>query len=99
MVNQMESTKDSVQETSTKRVATGRVVSNKMDKTIVVLIERKVKHPIYGKYMKRSTKLCAHDENNLCNEGDLVKVIECRPISKRKTWRLLDVIESIEEVG
>lgn len=98
-MNQMEPTVDREEKSSTKRIATGRVVSNKMDKTIVVLLERKVKHPIYGKYMKRSTKLCAHDEKNICSEGDLVKVIECRPISKRKTWRLLDVIETSIDVG
>lgn len=83
----------------TARVVTGRVVSNKMDKTIVVLIERKVKHAIYGKYMKRSTKLCAHDESNVCGIGDLVRIVECRPVSKRKAWRLLDVIETSVEAS
>jgi small subunit ribosomal protein S17 len=75
------------------RTVQGRVVSNKMDKTITVMIERFVKHPIYGKFMKRSTKLHAHDEANVCNEGDLVSVTECRPISKSKTWMLVDVLE------
>ncbi len=79
---------------ASKRTVTGKVVSNKMDKSIVVLIERKVKHPIYGKYVKRSTKICAHDEANTCNEGDTVRIVECRPISKRKTWRLLEVVEA-----
>jgi small subunit ribosomal protein S17 len=75
------------------RTVQGRVVSNKMDKTITVMVERFVKHPIYGKFIKRSTKLHAHDEANVCNEGDLVSVTECRPLSKSKTWMLVDVLE------
>lgn len=75
------------------RSVTGRVVSNKMDKSITVLIERKVQHPTYGKYVKRSTKLHAHDEENVCGEGDLVTIEQCRPISKTKAWRLLAVVE------
>lgn len=75
------------------RTVQGRVVSNKMDKTITVMIERTIKHPIYGKFIKRSTKLHAHDEANICNEGDLVSVTECRPLSKSKTWMLVDVLE------
>lgn len=75
------------------RTETGRVVSNKMDKGITVLIERKVPHPVYGKFVKRSTKLHAHDENNECNEGDLVTISECRPISKTKSWRLVEIVE------
>lgn len=75
------------------RTVQGRVVSNKMDKTITVVVERFVKHPIYGKFIKRSTKLHAHDENNVCNQGDTVTVRECRPISKNKTWTLVDVVE------
>ena len=71
----------------------GRVVSNKMDKTITVVVERFVKHPIYGKFIKRSTKLHAHDENNVCNQGDVVTVRECRPLSKNKSWMLVDVVE------
>lgn len=78
------------------RIITGTVVSAKMDKSIVVMTERKVKHPLYGKFIKRSTKVCAHDEQNRCKEGDLVQVKECRPISKRKTWRLLDVLDTVE---
>lgn len=78
-----------------ERTVQGRVVSNKMDKTITVLVERKVRHPLYGKYVKRSTKLHAHDENNECQEGDLVSVTETRPISKSKTWRLVKVIEKV----
>jgi small subunit ribosomal protein S17 len=75
------------------RSVTGRVVSNKMDKSITVLVERKVKHPVYGKYIKRSTKLHAHDANNECNEGDVVTISECRPISKTKTWTLDKIVE------
>ena len=76
-----------------KRTITGKVVSNKMDKSITVMVERKVKHPIYGKYMRRSTKLHAHDAENVCNEGDLVTIIECRPLSKTKCWELVTVDE------
>ncbi len=76
------------------RTMTGRVVSNKMDKTISVLVERMIKHSVYGKYIKRSTKLLAHDEKNQCQEGDTVTITSCRPISKRKTFRLVDVLES-----
>ncbi len=80
-------------EQSENRAIVGRVVSNAMDKTITVLVERKVKHPIYGKFMKRSTKLHAHDESNECNNGDTVKVEQCRPLSKSKSWRLVEIIE------
>lgn len=79
------------------RTLTGRVVSNKMDKSITVLIERKVQHPDYGKYVKRTTKLHAHDEENACNEGDLVTVEQCRPLSKTKSWRLVKVVEVASE--
>ena len=75
------------------RTLTGRVSSNKMDKSITVVVERKVKHPIYGKYVKRSTKVHAHDEQNECNIGDTVTVEQCRPISKSKTWRLVRIVE------
>jgi small subunit ribosomal protein S17 len=74
------------------RTVQGRVVSNKMEKSITVAVERKVKHPIYGKFIKRTTKLHAHDETNQCNEGDVVTVRECRPLSKSKNWMLVDVI-------
>jgi len=80
------------------RTETGRVVSNKMDKTITVVVERKVKHPIYGKYIRRSTKFHAHDENNQCAQGDMVTIAECRPISKSKTWRLVEIIERATQV-
>lgn len=73
------------------RTVTGRVISNKMDKSITVLIERKVKHPIYGKFIRRSTKIHAHDEENVCNEGDTVTIEQCRPISKTKAWKLVKV--------
>jgi small subunit ribosomal protein S17 len=75
------------------KVRQGLVVSDKPDKTISVLVERKLPHPRYGKYYKRSKKLIAHDPLNTCNEGDLVKIVECRPISKRKSWRLLEVLQ------
>jgi len=78
--------------TETNRTLQGIVVSDKMDKTVTVLIERKVKHPVYGKYIKRSTKVHAHDEANKCKAGDTVIVEQCRPISKSKTWRLVQVV-------
>ena len=81
-----------------RRTATGRVVSNKGDKTITVLVERRVKHPIYGKYVRRSTKLMAHDEQNQCREGDLVTIEECRPLSRRKSWNLVSVVEQTQKV-
>ena len=74
------------------RTVEGRVVSNKMNKTVTILVERQVKHPLYGKYIRRSTKLHAHDEENTCNEGDVVRVSECRPLSKTKNWRVVDVV-------
>ncbi|MGB2941914.1 MAG: 30S ribosomal protein S17 [Candidatus Macondimonas sp.] len=75
------------------RTLVGRVVSDKMDKTITVAIERRVKHPLYGKYVTRTSKLHAHDEENTCQEGDLVRVVESRPISKSKSWQLVEVVE------
>ena len=72
---------------------TGRVVSNKMNKSVTVMIERLVKHELYGKYIRRSTKLHVHDENNQCQEGDLVMIRQCRPISKTKSWTLVEVVE------
>ncbi|MGD2172449.1 MAG: 30S ribosomal protein S17 [Gammaproteobacteria bacterium] len=75
------------------RIQTGSVVSDKMDKSAVVLIERRVKHPVYGKFMKKSTKLHIHDENNECGVGDTVQITECRPISKTKSWKLVKVVE------
>jgi len=87
-----------VQKQAKTKTLTGRVVSNKMDKTISVLIQRTVKHPLYGKYMKRSTKLFAHDENNECNEGDVIVIEASRPISKNKSWRLQKVIIKAQEI-
>jgi len=76
-----------------QRTVTGRVVSNKMEQTITVLVERKVKHPVYGKFIKRSTKMHAHDAKNECNEGDLVMISQCRPLSKTKQWVLESIVE------
>jgi|TARA_X000000368_G_scaffold318173_1_gene255448 small subunit ribosomal protein S17 len=80
------------------RTITGKVVSDKMDKTITVLVERRVKHELYGKYITRSTKLHAHDENNDCNEGDTVAIVESRPMSKTKTWKLQSIVEKAAQV-
>jgi small subunit ribosomal protein S17 len=82
-----------VSEEKNSRKVTGRVVSNKMDKTIAVSVERKVKHPMYGKYIRRTTKYLVHDEDNACNEGDVVTITECRPLSKNKSWRLVEIVE------
>ena len=76
-----------------RKQRTGVVVSNKMDKTISVSVERKVLHPIYGKTLKKSKKFLAHDEENSCNIGDIVKIMETRPLSRRKRWRLLEIVE------
>lgn len=78
--------------TQMERTVTGRVTSSRMDKTITVVIERLVKHPVYGKYIRRSTKLHAHDERNECHEGDLVTIKQCRPLSKTKSWMLVSVV-------
>ena len=82
-----------MEERNLRKTRTGKVVSNKMDKTIVVAVENNVKHPVIGKIVKRTYKLKAHDENNTCNIGDTVKVMETRPLSKDKRWRLVEVIE------
>ncbi len=76
-----------------RKVRVGLVTSDKMDKTITVSIERRIQHPLYGKFLKRHTKLTAHDEENVCHTGDLVKIMETRPLSKKKRWRLVEVIE------
>jgi small subunit ribosomal protein S17 len=81
------------EEVKVKRSVTGKVISNKMDKTITVMVERKVKHPVYGKYIIRSSKLHAHDANNECNQGDIVTVVACRPLSKSKKWMLENIVE------
>jgi small subunit ribosomal protein S17 len=77
----------------TRRTVVGRVVSNKMDKTVSVAVERRIKHPVYGKYIRRTTKILAHDAGNDCMEGDRVAISECRPISKHKSWTVVDVVE------
>ena len=82
-----------MEERKLRKTRTGKVVSNKMQKTIVVAVEDHVKHPLYGKIVKRTYKLKAHDENNDCNIGDTVKVMETRPLSKDKRWRLVEIIE------
>lgn len=78
------------------RTVVGRVVSDKMNKSAVVMVERKVRHPLYDKYIRRSTKLHIHDENNECQAGDRVSIRECRPVSKTKCWRLVEVLERLE---
>lgn len=86
------------EEQKVERTLTGRVISNKMDKTATVMIERRVRHPLYGKYIRRSTKFHVHDENNECQEGDVVTIQQCRPLSKTKTFRLVSVVERAESV-
>jgi len=81
-------------ERNNRKEVVGKVTSNKMDKSIVVAIERNVKHPIYGKFITRTTKLHVHDETNQCNEGDIVTIRDCRPLSKTKSWTLVAVVES-----
>ncbi len=83
----------SEQQAADNRTLQGRVVSDKMDKSITVVVERRVKHPIYGKFVRRSTKVHAHDENNECHVGDVVVVEQCRPISKTKKWRFIKLVE------
>ena len=83
-------------ERNLRKVRTGKVISNKMDKTIVVAVENHVKHPLYGKIVKKTYKLKAHDEKNECNIGDTVKVVETRPLSKDKRWRLVEIIERVK---
>jgi len=85
------------EEAKAQRTVIGRVVSDKMDKTVSVAIERLVKHPVYGKYIRRTTKLMAHDETNECKAGDRVTISECRPIAKNKSWRVVDVVERAPE--
>ena len=83
---------------TTKRTVTGTVVSNRMDKTITVLIERRVQHPVYGKIVRRSSKIHAHDADNSCNIGDVGAISECRPLSKTKSWTLDSIVERAREV-
>ncbi len=84
-------------EAKVQRTVIGRVVGDKMDKTVSVAIERRVKHPVVGKYIRRTSKLMAHDETNQCKTGDRVAISECRPIAKNKSWRVVDVVESAPE--
>jgi len=86
------------QQNTEARTLMGKVVSDKMDKTITVLIERRVKHPLYGKYMSKSSKLKAHDEDNTCNIGDVVTIAESRPLSKTKTWALVNIEERATQI-
>ncbi|HNY23710.1 MAG: 30S ribosomal protein S17 [Bacteroidales bacterium] len=83
-------------ERNLRKERTGMVVSNKMDKSIVVAVKRKVKHPVYGKFVNKTTKFVAHDENNECSEGDTVRIMETRPLSKTKCWRLLEIVEKVK---
>lgn len=86
-----------IEQTTTGRTIMGKVVSNKMNKTIVVLVERKVKHTLYGKYLKRFSKLYAHDEGNTCSIGDIVRIKSSRPLSKLKNWVLAEVVERADK--
>ncbi|MBL7111635.1 MAG: 30S ribosomal protein S17 [Bacteroidales bacterium] len=82
-----------MEERKTRRERIGTVISNKMEKSIIVAVKRKVKHPIYGKFVNKTSNFVAHDEENTCNEGDTVKIMETRPLSKSKRWRLVEIIE------
>ena len=88
---------EAAKEETKLRTVQGRVVSNKMDKTVTVLIERQVKHALYGKYIRRSTKLHAHDADNACKEGDVVRIAECAPMSKTKNWRVVEILTRAAE--
>ena len=83
-------------ESSNKKQIVGTVSSNKMDKSITVSVERRLQHPKYGKFVKKTKKFMAHDEKNECNEGDLVRIIESRPLSSKKRWRLVEVLEKVK---
>jgi small subunit ribosomal protein S17 len=86
-----------IEQIAPSRTVVGKVVSDKMDKTIVVLVERKVKHPLYGKYIRRSSKMYAHDDKNVCKTGDVVLIANSRPLSKTKHWTLVEVLEPVEK--
>ena len=92
----MNQVNEKLEKRNTRKII-GRVVSNKMDKTVSVAIERLIKHPVYGKYIRRTSKVLAHDENNSCNEGDRVAISECRPISKHKSWKVVDMVEQVAD--
>lgn len=91
-----EQSEQAVAGTKGRRTMTGRVVSTKMQKTVSVAVERVVRHPVFGKYIRRTTKLLAHDEDNSCREGDLVSIVECRPISRHKSWRVAGILKRDE---
>jgi small subunit ribosomal protein S17 len=84
---------------ASNRRTIGRVVSNKMKKSVTVSVERLVRHPVYGKFIRRTTKIMAHDEEQTCREGDTVAIVECRPISKRKSWKVVEVLERAPEIA
>ncbi len=90
-------TETNVEQTTLQRTIIGKVVSDKMNKTIVVQVERKVKHPLYGKYVRRFSKMVAHDEDNTCRVGDLVLIQQTRPLSKTKRWRLVEILKREEQ--
>ncbi|MEP7166146.1 MAG: 30S ribosomal protein S17 [Ferruginibacter sp.] len=92
----MEATTTNSVERNLRKTRVGVVSSNKMDKTITVEVERKIKHPLYGKFLKKTTKFHAHDEKNECSIGDTVKIMESRPLSKTKRWRLVEVVEKVK---
>ena len=92
----MESTTTNTVERNLRKTRIGVVSSNKMDKTITVKVERKIKHPIYGKFLKKTTSFHAHDEKNECSIGDTVKIMETRPMSKTKRWRLVEIVEKVK---
>ena len=97
-MNEVATTQQVTETVGTKlRTVQGRVLSNKMDKTVTIIIERLVKHALYGKYIRRSTKLHAHDADNSCKEGDIVRVAECRPLSKTKNWRVVEIVARAAE--
>ncbi|MCU7833614.1 MAG: 30S ribosomal protein S17 [gamma proteobacterium symbiont of Taylorina sp.] len=89
---------EEISEENKQKTVNGVVLSDKMDKTVTVMIERKVKHPLYGKYIKRSTKLHVHDEKNECAIGDTVTITECRPLSKTKSWALVEVVNKANQI-
>src|ERR1051326_1124450 len=95
MAEQQQST-NSTETRNLRKAKIGVVTSNKMNKTIVVAVERKVKHPIYGKFVKKTTRFHVHDEKNECSIGDLVKIMETRPLSKTKRWRLVEIVEKVK---
>jgi len=83
-------------ERSIRKTFVGKVVSNRMDKSITVMVERRFRHPLYGKYVTKSSKFMAHDEENVCQPGDIVRIMETRPLSKRKRWRLVEIVEKAQ---